>query len=63
MMGLQYENRRGRIDYLQEGKTKTGKPKYDMGQKITGTALDAARQGIRPEDVAIAVVVQLRLGR
>jgi hypothetical protein len=45
MMGLQHENRRGRIYYLQEGKTKTGKPKYYMGQKITGTALDVLPNG------------------
>ncbi len=44
-MGLQHENRRGLIDYLQEGKTRTGKPKYYMGQKITGTALDALPEG------------------
>jgi hypothetical protein len=45
MMGLQHTNRRGLIYYLQEGKTKTGKPKYYMGQKITGTALDALPDG------------------
>jgi hypothetical protein len=45
MMGLQYENRRGKTYYLQEGKTPTGKPKYYMGQKITGTALDTLPKG------------------
>jgi hypothetical protein len=45
MMGLQFENRRGKIYYLQEGRTPTGKPKYYMGQKITGTALDALPEG------------------
>jgi hypothetical protein len=45
MMGLQYENRRGKTYYLQEGKTPKGKPKYYMGQRITGTALDALPEG------------------
>jgi hypothetical protein len=44
-MGLQYQNRRGDTYYLQEGKTPKGKPKYYMGQKLSGTALDALPEG------------------
>jgi len=44
-MGLQYENRRGQIYYLQTGKTPTGKPKYYIGRKITGTPLDVVPEG------------------
>jgi hypothetical protein len=44
-MSLQYENRRGQIYHLQLGKTPTGKPKYYMGRKITGTPLDVVPEG------------------
>jgi hypothetical protein len=44
-MGLHHENRRGHVYYLQEGKTASGKPKYFMAQKISGTALDAVPDG------------------
>jgi hypothetical protein len=45
-MGLQYENRRGQTYHLQQGKTPTGKPKYYMGRKLTGTPLDALPDGL-----------------
>ena len=44
-MGLQHKNRRGDVYYLQEGKTATGKPKYYMARKLTGTPLDAVPDG------------------
>jgi hypothetical protein len=44
-MTLRYENRRGESYYLQAGKTRTGKPRYYMGRKITGTELDAVPEG------------------
>jgi len=42
---LQYENRMGEVYYLQEGKTRTGKPKYYTGRKLTGTPLAAMPEG------------------
>jgi len=44
-VALEYTNRRGDIYFLQEGKTRTGKPNYYMGRKITGTALDQVPEG------------------
>jgi hypothetical protein len=42
---LQYENRMGDVYYLQEGKTRTGKPTYYTGRKIKGTPLAAMPEG------------------
>jgi len=42
---LEYTNRRGDVYVLQEGKTRTGKPNYYMGRKITGKALDQVPEG------------------
>ncbi len=42
---LEYENRMGDVYYLQEGKTRTGKPKYYTGRKLTGTPLAAMPEG------------------
>lgn len=39
MPGYQHTNRRGDTYYLQVGQTKSGKPRYYMGRKITGTLL------------------------
>jgi len=44
-VALEYTNRGGDIYFLQEGKTRTGKPNYYMGRKITGTALDQVPEG------------------
>ncbi len=44
-MALEYTNRRGETYFLQEGKTPKGRPKYYMGRKITGTALDEPPEG------------------
>ena len=35
---LQYENRMGDVYYLQEGKTRTGKPRYYANQEANGNA-------------------------
>jgi hypothetical protein len=56
---LQYENRMGEIYYLQEGKTRTGKPNYYTGRKLTGTPLTAMPEGHefyeRPETGQVVV--------
>jgi hypothetical protein len=44
-MSVQYTNRRGDVYHLQEGKTKTGKPKYYFGKKLTGAPVDAIPEG------------------
>ena len=44
--GLQYPaTAAAEIYYLQEGRTRTGKPKYYTGRKVTGTAIDALPAG------------------
>ena len=53
-MSLEYDSRRGDKYLLQAGKTKTGKPKYWFGRKLTGTPLEAIPEGYeideRPEN-------------
>jgi hypothetical protein len=41
---LQYENRMGEVYYLQEGRTRTGKPTYFTGRKMKGKP-----QAVMPE--------------
>jgi hypothetical protein len=56
---LQYENRMDEVYYLQEGKTRTGRPKYYTGRKLTGTPLAAMPEGHefyeRPETAQVVV--------
>jgi hypothetical protein len=56
---LQYENRRGDVYYLQEGKTRTGKPNYFTGRKLTGTPLATMPEGHefyeRPDTAQVVV--------
>jgi hypothetical protein len=56
---LQYENRMGDVYYLQEGKTRTGKPKYYAGKKLTGTPLATMPAGHefyeRPDTAQVVV--------
>ena len=42
---LPYENRMGDVYYLQEGRTRTGKPNYYAARKRTGTPLAAMPEG------------------
>jgi hypothetical protein len=42
---LQYTNRLGDVYFLQAGKTKTGKPKYYFGKKVTETPVEAIPAG------------------
>ncbi len=56
-MVVQYTNRKDDIYYLQAGKTKTGKPRYWCGQKLTGEPLDAIPESFEiREDPARAIV-------
>lgn len=42
---IEYINRRGRIHYLHEGKTKTGKPKYFFSMKLPENPVTAIPEG------------------
>ncbi len=44
-MAFEYVNRRGDTYYLQQGKTKTGKPRYYFGRTMKATPLDALPEG------------------
>jgi hypothetical protein len=44
-MTLKYTNRFGDTYFLQVGRTRTGKPNYYCGRKITGTPLDEVPKG------------------
>jgi len=54
---LQYVNRMGDVYYLQEGKTRTGKPKYYTGRKLSGEPLAALPDGYefyeRPDNAQV----------
>ncbi len=56
---LQFENRMGRIYYLLEGKTSTGKPKYYTSRKLSGKALATMPEGYefyeRPDNAQVLV--------
>jgi hypothetical protein len=56
-MAVQYKNRKDDTYYLQAGKTKTGKPRYWCGKKLTGEPLEAIPEGYEfREDPATAIV-------
>lgn len=44
-MAMEYVNRKGDTYYLQQGKTKTGKPKYYFGRRLSAVPLDAMPEG------------------
>lgn len=44
-MAMEYVNRKGDTYYLQEGRTKTGKPRYYCGRQLKGAPLDAVPEG------------------
>ena len=44
-MVMEYVNRKGDTYYLQQGKTKTGKPKYYFGRRLSAVPLDAMPEG------------------
>ncbi len=45
MTAYQHTNRRGDVYYLQSGKTKTGKPRYYLGRKLTGAPVERVPDG------------------
>jgi hypothetical protein len=56
--GGDYVNRKGNTYFLQAGKTKTGKPKYYLARKITGTPLQHLPDGYEIyENPASAIAV------
>ncbi len=56
---LRYQNRLGDIYYLQQGKTSTGKPRYYVGRKLTGTPVSALPDGYefyeRPDNAQVVL--------
>jgi len=44
-MAMEYVNRKGDTYYLQQGKTKTGKPRYYFGRKLKAAPADALPEG------------------
>ncbi len=59
-MALEYTNRKGDVYILQSGKTKTGKPRYWCGQKLTGEPLDAVPAGYEIREDPGNAIVTLR---
>lgn len=58
-MALQYTNRKGDTYLLQAGKTRTGKPRYWFGRKLTGEPVEGIPEGYeiseRPEDGLVSL--------
>ncbi|MEI8372902.1 MAG: hypothetical protein WCJ35_08715 [Planctomycetota bacterium] len=59
-MTLEYTNRKGDVYIPQAGKTKTGKPRYWCGQKLTGEPLDAIPAGYEFREDPASSIVTLR---
>ena len=59
-MTLEYTNRKGDVYIPQAGKTKTGKPRYWCGQKLTGEPLDAIPVGYEFREDPASSIVTLR---
>jgi hypothetical protein len=59
-MALEYTNRKGDIYFLQEGKTKTGKPKYYFARKLRAAAIDKVPRGFEVRENPVDAVVTLR---
>ena len=59
-MAVQYTNRKGDVYLLQAGKTKTGKPRYWCGQKLSGEPLDAIPEGFEVREDPATAIVTLR---
>jgi len=59
-MALQHTNRKGDVYILQAGKTKTGKPRYWCGQKLTGEPLEAIPEGYEFREDPASAIVTLR---
>ena len=59
-MGIEYVNRKGDRYYLQQGKTKTGKPRYFFGRKIKQAVVEEAPGGFEIYESPAAGQVFLR---
>ena len=62
-MVMEYVNRKGDTYYLQQGKTKTGKPKYYFGRRLTAVPLDAIPKGYEVHESPENGQVQVRRTR
>ncbi len=59
-MAIEYTNRKGDVYILQSGKTKTGKPRYWCGRKLTGEPLIAMPAGYEIREDPGNAIVTLR---
>lgn len=59
-MAVEYTNRRGDTYYLQAGKTRTGKPRYWFGRKLTGEPVGRVPAGYEIYEHPEAGLVSLR---
>lgn len=59
-MVMEYVNRKGDTYYLQQGKTKTGKPKYYFGRRLSAVPLDAMPEGYEVYENPRSAQVYLR---
>ena len=57
---MEYTNRKGNVYILQAGKTKTGKPHYWCGRKLTGKPLNAVPAGYEFREDPASAIVTLR---
>ena len=57
---VEYVNRKRDTYYLQAGQTKTGKPRYYLGKKVTGTPLDKVPEGYEIYEIPTTALVVLR---
>jgi hypothetical protein len=59
-MALEHTNRRGDTYFLQAGKTRTGKPRYWFGRKLTGEPVESIPAGYEIYEHPEAGLVSLR---
>lgn len=59
-MPVEYVNRKGARYYLQSGKTRSGKPRYYFGRKLTGTPVEEVPDGYEIYESPEAGQVYLR---
>lgn len=59
-MAFEYRNRRGDVYLLQAGKTRTGKPRYYFGRKLTGEPVEEIPAGYEVYESPVRGQVYLR---
>lgn len=57
---LEYRNRKGDVYYLQCVQTRTGKPRYFLGRKLTGTPLARLPEGYEIHEAPSTAIAALR---